>query len=758
MPAECLVMSTEEDRHLDLTIEDGRKAVRARGSGYSKKFATSSSDKFRDIFYQQISDPEDEETRRRKLLGGVAAECFDTISCSSVGRYLLSLVPILTWLPAYRWRENMISDLVAGLTVAIMHIPQGMAYAMLAGVEPVSGIYTGIWPVMVYVMLGNMPHTSMGTFAVVCILVNQVVEKVQSDGGLVEDLHSHISSPLHVLNPPTTSTPGSAINSPISMELVTAITFSVGVIQTFIGLLRLGSLTLVINDVLISSFTTGASIHVATSQVSHVLGLVKPAVSGPGKIVQTYIALGRNIMSVNLITLALSVACLALLLLSDLFLSVKAKKYCRYPLPTQLLVVIVMTFVSNQLDLSQTHGVRTIQDIGDIPNGFPAPSITHLALVPHVILQSIPVAVVATVISYGLGTMLGAKHGYTVPANQECVAQGLSNLVGSLLSCLPMVASLSRSLVQESSGCKSLLTSLISSLALIAVLLTLANLFGPLPICALAAIILSSLVGMFRKMADLKKFWARSPYDGILWLVTFLATVLVQVEIGLGVGVAFSILITLVRSSIPSVTVLEDREAILRDNLRESFVLDDETNVKVIQVKGPINFLSLSLVKTLIRLQIGGEIKVKGKIPFKKNKVLPSSVLEVNIVDELKEIAKMSGDEEAEYVETKNKVFIKPVAVSEEGSGESDQENKDLAVESPGRRLEIILNLSHVTWMDVAGCDLITWLSEQQGLDAVVVESHLEGTLSKWKGTKEVKCNFYKTLTDALTDLNVDNI
>ena len=223
-------------------------------------------------------------------------------------------------------------------------------------------------------------------------------------------------------------------------------------------------------------------------------------------------------METNLITLAISCACITFLVFSDTILSVKAKKYCSFPLPTQLVLMAVLTSLSYFLGLSSEFGVRTIRDIGEIPTGagagslnsfltldsynllpgLPQPTVSQLRLVPQVLGPSVPIAVVSIVISLGLGSMFGSKHGYKVPPNPECIAQGVSNVVGSFLLCLPMSASLSRSLVQERSGCKSLLTSLTSSLALIAVILSLGPMFEPLPVCVLASIILSSLSGMFR--------------------------------------------------------------------------------------------------------------------------------------------------------------------------------------------------------------------------------------------------------------------
>ena len=151
----------------------------------------------------------------------------------------------------------------------------------------------------------------------------------------------------------------------------------------------------------------------------------------------------------------------------------------------------------------------------------------------------------------------------------------------------------------------------------------------------------------------------------------------------------------------------------------------------MLKVKGPLNFLTLGYVKTLIQFQLDSlKTPVQRKGLFKKNKVLPSSILKVNIVDELKEDTRITNEEK--FLQTRRLCSQGP---DSSGDGESDQEN--MRIETAGTssclttgRPRIILNLSPVTWMDVAGCQVISWLSDHSGLDAVVVESSLEVCLS----------------------------
>jgi len=604
------------------------------------------------------------------------------------------------------------SDLVSGFTVAIMHIPQGMAYAMLAGVDPVIGIYTAFFPVLVYAMLGNMPHVSMGTFAVVSILVSSPVMRLSSQN------HSDHGGTVGV-----SDVDDGEVREPYSsLEVAVAVTFCVGIIQTVFGVLRLGSLTVVITDVIVSSFTVGASFHVLTSQVKHVLGLRLPTVSGAGRIVLTYFSIGEHLTEVNLVTLSISLVCLALLVLADHAVAPKMKTICRFPLPTQLVLVFIFTTMSAYLQLSNEYHVRTIQDIGDIPTGLPKPQPPSAQLVSEVFLDSVPVAIVAFVIGQGLGSLFGAKYGYSVPPNQELIAQGVSNILGSFFSCLPMSGSLSRSLVQEASGCKSQLTSLVSAMLLLAVLLSLGPLFQPLPVCVLAAIILSSVTGIIKKVSDVHTFWTRSTIDGLVWVITFLSTIFLDVDLGLIIGVVFNLGIVIVRANVPTVVVMErDGDSKVWVDRALCSVTWDNGGL-LVMVRGPLNFLTIGFVKMLIEYEI---VKAKKTANIQRSKTC----------------------EQVVKIDTGDDTF------------KSDEE---MIQDKPSYLQDVILDLSCVTNIDNKGCSLISWLEKRVkaggGWLGLVMEGEVEEVVDRAGVLDLVDCQVYPTVYDAveLCEINLN--
>lgn len=214
-------------------------------------------------------------------------------------------------------------------------------------------------------------------------------------------------------------------------------------------------------------------------------------------------------------------------------------KKCRFPIPVELMAVVGGTAVSYFMGLGPNYDVTLV---GHIPTGLPVPSVPPLALLRLVAVDAIAIAIVSYSIVMSMALIFAKKHGYEVSANQELMAMGLSNITGSIFSCIPIACSLSRSLVQEQTGGQTQVASVVSAGLILIVLLWIGPFFETLPRCVLGAVIVVALKGMFMQFKDLKKFYKEDRLEGLTWLCTFLSVVLIDIDIGLFCGIIMSII------------------------------------------------------------------------------------------------------------------------------------------------------------------------------------------------------------------------
>ncbi|EDV24935.1 uncharacterized protein TRIADDRAFT_24909 [Trichoplax adhaerens] len=451
--------------------------------------------------------------------------CF---KCSCM-EFLVSFIPILSWLPKYDRRQNLGGDIAAGLTVGIMQIPQGLAYAMLTTLQPITGLYTSFFPVIIYTLFGTSRHISIGKI-VVLIYIPTGVDNVT--------IATSSNTFVTTTNPQDLQKLGAAV----------ALTFLVGVIMLLMGLLRLGFVTIYLSDPLVSGFTCGAACHVFTSQIKHVFGISVPRYSGAFVIPRTYYYLFANISRTNWISLVMGILCIISLLVMKK-LNEKYKNKLPFPIPAELLVVIAGTLASYLGKLGdKPHNIKII---GNIPTGLPPPSAPPFELMGTMFRDAITISVVSFAVSISLVKVFQKKHGYPTDSNQELIAYGLSNIFGSFFSCFVASGSLSRSAVQDNLGGKTQVASLVSCFIVLIVLLLIAPAFQFLPHTILGSIVLVALKGLLMQVTHFFQLWRISVIDAIIWMVTFGSVFLLGVDIGLLIGVAIALLTVIFRTSRP---------------------------------------------------------------------------------------------------------------------------------------------------------------------------------------------------------------
>uniref|UniRef100_A0A8D0AD88 Solute carrier family 26 member 6, like 2 n=1 Tax=Sander lucioperca TaxID=283035 RepID=A0A8D0AD88_SANLU len=465
----------------------------------------------------------------------------ESLRCSvpRLKRTALSWVPVLSWLPYYSIRENAIGDLISGCSVGIMHLPQGMAYALLASLRPVFGLYTSLYPVLVYFIFGTSRHISVGTFAVISIMIGSVTERLAPDSNFIVN---------------GTNQTGSVdldARDAYRVQIACSLTVLAGIFQILLGVVRFGFVVTYLSEPLVRGYTTGSACHVCVSQLKYLFGVTPARFTGPFSLIYTLVDVCRLLPETKVPELLVSLVALFVLIV------VKEINACyrqKLPMPIPIEIVVVpATIITHFCGLTSKYSIDVV---GEIPSGLKAPQAPNATFFSEVIGDAFAVAIVSYAINISLGKTFALKHGYKVDSNQELVALGLCNTVGSFFQCYSVTSSLSRSLVQESTGGKTQVAGVISSIIVLITVLKIGSLFSDLPKAVLSTIVFVNLKGMFMQFMDVPMLWKTNKVDLLVWLVTFTSTLLLNLDLGLAVAIGFSMLTVIFRTQVPRYSIL----------------------------------------------------------------------------------------------------------------------------------------------------------------------------------------------------------
>jgi len=482
---------------------------------------------------------------------------------------LARIFPLAAQVEGYD-RSTLRSDLSAGLTVGVMLIPQGMAYALIAGMPPIYGLYASLVPLIIYGLFGSSRQLAVGPVAIVSLLVAAGV------------------SPLAAGDP----------ERYVALALLLAL--MVGVLQLAMGLLRFGFLTNFLSHPVLAGFTSAAAIVIGASQIKHLVGVDLP---GTNQVHELVLALAANWRDIHLPTFFLGAVAIGLLV---------GLKRWRKAFPGALVVVAISTAAVALLGW-QEAGIRVV---GTVPGGLPTPMLPFggtrgaegsAALVDlGAMWQLLPVALTISLVGFmesiAVAKVYATRHRYALDANRELVGLGLANLVGSFFRAFPTTGGFSRTAVNDQAGARTTVATLVAASIIGLTLLLLTGLFRTLPNAVLAAIVMVAVANLVN-WKEAVHLWHADRRDLALMGLTFAATLFVGIEEGIVVGVLASLAALVYETSRPHVAVcgrLPDSETWL--NVQHHPEAEEAPGIVVFRIDSGLSFANAEYVRERVQL------------------------------------------------------------------------------------------------------------------------------------------------------------
>ncbi|MCK5661918.1 MAG: SulP family inorganic anion transporter [Thiotrichaceae bacterium] len=417
--------------------------------------------------------------------------------------------PFLIWFKLLT-KESVKADFIAGLTGAVIVLPQGVAFATIAGLPPEYGLYTAMVTPIIAALFGSSFHLVSGPTTAISIVVFSAV--------------SHHATP----------------GTPEFVSMALTMTFLAGVYQFAFGVARFGSLVHFVSHTVVIGFTAGAAILIATSQMKHITGIFVPRGE---TFIHTWMDLYAGIENINLYLFVIGLATLVSALIAKRFMP---------KLPNLLIGMVIGSvlalFLKNYTD---------IKLVGEIPAQLPPLSHPEFSFQTLKLLapEAFAVALLGLIEAASISRAIATKSGQRINSNQEFIGQGLSNMTGSFFSSYAGSGSFTRSGINYEAGAKTPLSAILSAIFLMIIVLLIAPLTAYLPIAAMGGVILLVAYNLI-DFHQIKHTFSFSKSESSILLTTFFATLFLELEFAIYLGVLLSLVLFLAKTSTPRIPTL----------------------------------------------------------------------------------------------------------------------------------------------------------------------------------------------------------
>ena len=471
---------------------------------------------------------------------------------------LFKFFPFLTWIGELKDKDVLRADILAGVTVALILIPQSMAYALLAGLPAYYGLYISFIPVMIAALWGSSRQLATGPVAVVSLMTATALA-------------------------PVATSPENYIALAMFLALL------VGLFQLFLGVFRLGLIVNFLSHPVIVGFTNAAALVIGFSQLSKIFGVTMPGNASDHFLGRIWGVL-QQVGDTHIMTLVMALCALAIML--------GLKKYSPKA-PGVLIAVISAIVISWLLGFEEKGGAV----VGSIPEGLPNLQVPLFSfeLVGSLLPAAIVIALVGFMEAISIAKAMAAKTKDHIDPNQELIGQGLGNIAGSFTQAYPASGSFSRSAVNLNAGARTGFSSVVTAIIVVITLLFLTPLLYHLPQGVLAAVIMMAVFGLINFKA-VKHAWRASKHDGIASLVTFVATLGLAPHLDQGIllGAGLSIGLYLYRTMSPRIAFLgRFSDGTLRDiSVHTDLPVDEK--VVAVRFDGSLYFANVSFFEDAI--------------------------------------------------------------------------------------------------------------------------------------------------------------